>query len=565
MLEPAPAAANDSMLGLLLRLKGRTLFNRLQKAVHEAPVRLSATVLLLVVIWIGFYGLFYLVFRQLRRTPLEATVAIPLLFNVFFIAMLVLLTVSNAIIAYGAIFGRKESAYLLASPLTALDLVTIKFLESLVAASWSLVVLGFPLMMAMADLAQNAMFYWLFLAFFLAFIPIPTALGLVLAWAAARWFPRRLTRGIAAGACVLAIGGTLWALRSLARLGESATEAWLRGFLARMSFVEAAFLPNHWVASGIDHAVQDRYVNALWYLGVTVANAAFLSWLAVRWVAAHFEGAYDRASAGRDASRRHAASASGGLIGTLFFYLPLPLRLIAAKDLRTFFRDPLQWSQLAILFALLGLYLTNTPTLTLRFSGFGWDALVPFLNLSAISLILATFTCRFVFPLVSLEGQNLWLVGLLPVRRGHLLRAKLAFALSVTLLVALSSMLLAATMLNVPATWMLIHLGVTIATCLGLCGLAVGVGARLPMFGETNAARIANGLGGTTNLLLSVTLVMAVLLGIGVASWRSQVAGSLLPPDTWSVLLCLLVMAGAVATGWAALRLGARHLERLEV
>ena len=148
LVEPRP------QLGLLLRVRARGLWNHLCQAVDEAPLRLSASTILVAIIWLGIWYMFYVVFKQLQRTPLEATVAIPLVFNFFFAAMLILLTFSNALIAYGALFRKNESAYLLASPLTPLDVVTLKYTESLVVASWSLILLGMPLMLAMARMAD---------------------------------------------------------------------------------------------------------------------------------------------------------------------------------------------------------------------------------------------------------------------------------------------------------------------------------------------------------------------------------------------------------------------------
>jgi len=352
-------------------------------------------------VWLGLYFLFAGVFLQINRTPLEATVAMPMVFNFFFLAMLAMLTLSNAIIAYSALFSRPEAVYLLTAPLTPRDVVTLKYLESLALSSWSLVLLGLPLMMAMADEAGETVFYVLFIAFFLSFIPIPGALGLLLAWCAARFFPRRAVRWVVLLGAIAAAALVVMGIRTM-QVGDAQAELWLRRFLARMSFVESVFLPNNWVASGIDHAVYRRFSESLLYLGVTLANAMFLSWLAVMIVSGYFDKAYDRASAGRSANRRPASPASGGHAGLVFCYLPRPLRLVAAKDLRTFFRDPLQWSQLVILFGLLALYLTNMPTLRLEFGATNWFLAIPFLNLCAVSLILATFTCRFVFPLVSL-------------------------------------------------------------------------------------------------------------------------------------------------------------------
>ncbi|MBI3835692.1 MAG: hypothetical protein HY287_15310 [Planctomycetes bacterium] len=564
-----PAASDvteTTKVGLLLRTRAIATRNRIATALLEGPVRMLASLVLIGLIWYGLYKLFWAVLFQLHRTPLEATVAIPMVFNFFFVAMLALLAFSNAIILYNSLFSPKEAAYLLTLPLNPRDLITLKYIESLVLASWSLVLLGFPMMFAIVDTAgrPGIELYLAFLAFFLAFIPIPGAMGLLIAWGIARYFPRRLAKAAAIIAGLVLGASIASGFRSLS-LGETATELWLREFLLRMSFLESALLPNHWVASGIDEAVAGHFPESLRYLGVTFVNALFLSWVAVVVVSRDFLTAYDRSSSSRSAGRRTASPASGGVAGLAFFYLPRPLRLIAAKDLRTFVRDPEQWSQLAILFGLLVLYLTNMPNLRLEFSRSGSLLIIPFLNICAVSLILATFTCRFVFPMVSLEGQKLWCLGVFPLQRGRVLRAKFAFALTVTLAAGWTAMTLAAVMLNLSPLWSLIHLAVTAAVCVGLCGLAVGIGARLPSFGQTSAARIANGLGGTVNLLASIALVSLILAGVGIASWRTQsiVDGDL--PDLVALLWCGGAIAFALIVGRTTLRMGERHFERTEI
>lgn len=551
-------------LDLLFRTRARAIANGIRNAIHEAPVRISTAAILIGVIWYGLYRLFEAMLIQLDRTPLEATIAVPMIFNFFFAAMLALLTFSNAIIAYSSLFSKRESAFLLTLPLSPRDLITFKFLESLVLSSWSVVLLGLPLMFAMSTTVDEPTSRILFLAFFIAFIPIPGALGLFAAWSAARFFPRKITRtltGIAAAALAVSL---LAGLRWL-QLSETATEVWLRSFLARMSFVEWALLPNNWVATGIDHAMHAQFSEAFLYLGVTLANAFFLSWLAVTIVSTYFDGAYDRAAAGRTSGRRTASPASGGTAGRIFFYLPLPLRLIAAKDLRTFVRDPAQWSQLTILFGLLVLYLTNMPAFRMQFDASGWLLMLPFMNLCAVSLILATFTCRFVFPLVSLEGQKLWLTGVLPMRRSRLLISKFCFAMTVTLLVAIGALGIAVVLLGLEPIWAGIHLITTVSICFGLCGFSVGLGARLPMFDQTNPARIANGLGGTTNLLASIALVALTLAGVGIATYRSRYNVSGTWPDTQSLLFCASSVVISLTGGLAALYVGARHFEQVEV
>ena len=245
-----------------------------------------------------------------------------------------------------------------------------------------------------------------------------------------------------------------------------------------------------------------------------------------------------------------------GFCEAVFFYLPARLRFLAAKDLRTFLRDPLQWSQLAILFGLMALYLLNLPRFYIDLLGTSWGVLVPFLNLCAVTLILATFTSRFVFPLVSLEGQQLWLIGMLPVPRRRILAAKFAYALTITALVSVTVTVLAAGSLRMHPGWGLLNVLVILGVCVGLCGLAVGLGARLPLFGQLNPGRIANGFGGTVNLIASVALVVAVLAGMSLVATHARPTGPTEPPDPTSVLMVLAVTAIPVATGLAALRLG---------
>jgi hypothetical protein len=120
-------------------------------------------------------------------------------------------------------------------------------------------------------------------------------------------------------------------------------------------------------------------------------------------------------------------------------------------------------------------------------------------------------------------------------------------------------------MLQLDAAWAAIHLAVTVSICFGLCGFSVGIGARLPMFKQKNVARIASGLGGTTNLLASVALVSIVLGTVGYATWRTAGLERDALPDAASLLLC----AGAVflnfLVGTFALRVGSKHFERAEV
>jgi ABC-2 type transport system permease protein len=542
------------------------LRNRLRQAASESPLKVAVGVVFLGAIWFGLYALFNLIFESFDKTPLEGAVVVPVIFNFFFLALLILLGFSNAVIVYGSLFAREEPEFLLAAPVRPTQLVLIKYFESLFFASWALILLGLPLMMAMArSFEEDTAFYLLFLAFFLFFVPIPGGLGLILAWLAARFSPGRGERALILAGAVVLLAAALWSLR-VARSVELVPERWASEFFSRMDFVQAILLPSTWVSRGIEQVLRQRHGLALGYLAVTLANALFVSWVAVQVCGRGFLSTYNRAMAGASSrtSGRQGSDRRANICELPFIYLPTQLRLIAAKDLRTFLRDPMQWSQLAVLFGLMVLYLLNMPRFYRDFADTSWGLLLPFLNLCAVTLMLATFTTRFVFPLVSLEGRQLWMLNLLPLSRGRIMLAKLAYAATVTSPLAIATPLLAARSLDLNWSWSLVHVTASLAACLSLCGLAVGIGARLPLFAERNPGRIANGFGGTVNLVASVSVVLVILAGMALASERVRRL-DLNTPDRTVLLFvggsCLI----ALGVGLLALCLGARHLSRVEV
>jgi ABC-2 type transport system permease protein len=548
-------------LGLLVRVRVAVIRNTIHETMRTQPLRIVGTAGSLLVIWGALYFLLIATFWQVKREALQGIVAVPLMFTFFFLALTGMLAFSTAILCYGSMFRRKETEYLLSGPFLPRDIVIARYLEGLVLASWSLVLLGLPLMMAVASVFKGQWsFYPLFLGLFLMFIPLPGALGLVLAWLIALVSPKTPQRAILFIMGLLIAVGAWWAWGIL-RAPVSANQ-WLRNFYDHVGLLQNALLPHTWVSKGITSAMQGQSGQAAFYLWITVANSLFASLIAVTLVSRGYVPAYARAQVTGSGSARRSGRVIAAVADVLFAYLPRAQRLLASKDLRTFFRDPLQWSQMAILLGLMSLYVSNVQRLWTDLADPRLQLLIGFLNLTAVSLILATFTSRFVFPLISLEGQQLWLLGLLPLSRGRMVFAKFLYALTVTLFVALAVMAVSVYRLQLPTSLAVMYVVAIGSICVGLCGMSIGMGARLPVFTERNPARIAGGFGGTVSLLLSVALVVLSLLGVGVMSLTPG-AGERFT----SSMLGWLTAIVAVNTVSAAIAMlvGIRHFKRLEV
>ncbi len=532
-------AANQTAspgLGLLMMLRARLLRNRLTQVVNQSPIRLLLVIIFMAAIWGALYAIFDNAFVFMRRFE-QSAVAIFYVFDLFFVAMTFLLAFSTAVLIYGGLFGRAEPSFLMAAPLPARSIVAVMFLEALFFASWSLLLLGVPLMMAIGH-AQHLPwdFYLIFIVAFLGFVPIPGAAGLLVAMLVALWVPRMAKRVLFFSGAAVTLLAVLWWGRLWVATADDSTE-WLLGFLAEFEYLKRPLFPPTWVANTIKMAINGQPREAFFYLGVTLANAVFFSWLAVNLVARKLLPAFGRAHSAPNRTRVRTSRLSRWLTRLAFFYLPRRMRMLILKDVRTFLRDPVQWSQLVILFGLMALYLAYLPRV--RPEGFNvpWQGLICFLNYGAITLILSTFTSRFVFPMISLEGRQMWLVGLWPLSRNSVIWAKFFYAVTITALAALAVTALSIRALDLPPTLAAMQLCCTMTTCVGLCGLAVGLGARLPSFRETDSGRIASGLGGTVNLIASVVAVIASVGLFGGICYRMVGSGRLDETDAVSATL----------------------------
>ena len=565
--EARPAPLDSGVhVGTLAGCRAVQLRNTLDQQLRDAPGRTFLVLILLVAIWASLYLLLWQVLRHVHAWGLVGVVADQTLFVHFFLVLAVMLAFSNAILTFSTLYGRDEPAFLLAMPLHARSVVFVKWLESIVLSSWAFLLLGIPLMLAVAHSGPVEWFYYpLFLGHFLGFVTIPACLGLLAAWAVAMWLPRR-PMAVAVTAIMLLLLVAIYWMTNVSDRALDSSEQWLRALFRQIGMIEQPFLPSTWTAKGIVGAMREDVRSSVFYLLVVLGNGAFFTWLTVNILARWWPEAYSRAQRGRLQTTIRSGWVTSLVCTVLFFYLPQKLRRVMRKDLRGFARDAKQWSQMVIMFGLLVIYVLNLRRLPLDLESAHFKSLIAFLNLTTVSLILATFTSRFVYPLVSLESQQLWLVEMLPIRRTTLLFVKFLFALTVTGLSAGFVMALAIGVLELSPSHAWMNMSVCLGVCIGLSGLSIGLGARFPVMGNRNPARIASGFGGTLNLITSMAFVALQMAGVAALAFSELAQTFTFEGELSSrgVQIVYGLFAVSVLVAGGALWSGARHFERLE-
>jgi ABC-2 type transport system permease protein len=499
------------------QLRLRLIRNHTRSLLAVSRLRLLMIFACSALFWVGLFGLFFQGFRFLSTFVKLTNEIIEYIFGMFFLSLLVMLVFSTGIILHTGLFSSREASYLLTTPASSDRIFAYKFTEAMAFSSWGFLLLGSPMMVAYGiTVGAPWPFYVIFFAYLIAFVLIPGGIGAIGAVLVAMFLPRRRKTVLGLGLVIFVCLALLLTFRLMNAPGDVLTRDWMDAVLSRLRFSQNELLPSRWLSKGLIGAAQNHWDDGLFYLMVTSAHAA-LAYLVAAVVARDlYRPAYSRVQGGRSSRRRFGLYGLDTILHRVLFFIPRPVRLLILKDLRSFRRDPAQWSQFLIFFGLLAIYFVNIRNLGYNSRSVYWRNLQGLLNMAVTALILSTFTSRFIFPLMSLEGRNFWVLGLLPLRRDAILWGKFAFASGISLVATEVLVLLSDVMLEVGSTMIAIHVGMVAILCLGLSGISVGLGARLPNLKEDDPSKIATGFGGTLNLLVSLVFISVVIAGLAV-------------------------------------------------
>jgi ABC-2 type transport system permease protein len=178
------------------------------------------------------------------------------------------------------------------------------------------------------------------------------------------------------------------------------------------------------------------------------------------------------------------------------------------RDLRLFFRDANQASQLILVGVLVLLYTTSLQYLPLGDARF--QMVAGFMHLAFQGFVIGGVGVRLAYPLYSLEGQGYWMLQTGPVSKATMLLTRFGLALSFLLPLGLALGYYSPRVIGLDENLTQISLILGLASAIAAAGIGVGLGAAFPRFDASNPAEIPIGIGGF--LYMAIILLHAGLL-----------------------------------------------------
>jgi ABC-2 type transport system permease protein len=562
-----------SAFGAILTAKLRISAHQVASVRNESKLKVGVISVSALLLWLGAFVLFFYGFRALLRFGnrgggefVFGELLLRQSLGILSLSVFLLLIFSNVLVAFSTMYKSKEVVYLLQGPVSFREFFLARFVECVAFSSWSLGFLGSPLLLAYGiSINASPWFYLAALGFFIPYVIIPACIGSVITLVLVRVFPRLKVPVLV----LLGIGTVAGFFLYIRRIIEStriAEDTPITAFFAALERSQSAFLPSYWAAEGVLRAGKVELGAALYFFALLVANAAFALWISAELAQRLFYPGWAYLN-GQDKQR--IKSPDRGPLNAflrLLRWIPQPQGALVMKDIKLFWRDPTQWSQFVIFFGIMAIYMANLRNSSRYYEEEVWRSWIACLNVGSVTLILATLTSRFVFPLVSLEGRRFWILGLAPLSFRQLVWQKFWLSVATTSFFTVGLALLSGYMLQLDPVYYALTVYSVVITNFGLAGLAVGLGTLYPTFTEDNPARIVSGMGGTLNLLVSIgyiTLVVAAQTLI--LQWR--VLERFTSPEMFWVALAAAVAfitALSLACTFVPMRLGLRNLEGRE-
>jgi len=466
-----------------------------------------------VLFWAFIFGVVFRMLKYFRGVPEIGPLLAGKLLGLILVGFFSILLLSNVITALSSFFLARDLDLLVAAPVDWLKLYGAKLLETLVHSSWMVLLMAVPLFAAFGVVFSGGYLFPLVVAALLIpFLIIPAAIGSAVTLLLVNIFPARRTRDILSVIAILTASGIVL----LFRLVRPERFAKPEGFRSLVDFITllrtptSPLLPSEWVQRATMAWLTFKTDLLPWYLLWSSAAAAVVLGALLHWRL--YPQGFSKA---QESAERWAR---GHLMRRVADRLLAPLgvlrRELVLKELRVFFRDTTQWSQLLLLAVLVVVYVFNIKFLPLKGDGmtFFLRNVVPFLNLVLAGFVLASIAARFIFPGVSLEGRTLWLLRSSPMSVRDLLWSKFWVGTLHLLILALVIVGVTNYLLQVSTFMFLVSVITISAMTLALAGLALGFGTLFPQFETENAAQIPTSFGGLLFMMASVAVIGGVVV-----------------------------------------------------
>jgi ABC-2 type transport system permease protein len=434
------------------------------------------------------------------------------LLSMIFITSFALLIFSNILTSLSKLFLSRDLSLIHSLPISTYKLFTARWIDSTVDSSWMVVIYTLPVFIAYGIVYQGGPLFYI--TIFLALVALSitaSAISTLLVICAVIVVPASRMKNIFVFLSILFFVILYISIRFLQPelLVDPEVFDSVLVYITALKTSSSPFLPSTWAYDAIEAALIGSTSDVLFHSALSLSFAGMMVVLIIILADAVYFKGFSKTQTAQIRLVKH-----GTIFGRIFRILPGPIKAFVEKEIKTFFRDQTQWSQLFLIAALVVIYIYNFNVLPLEKSPIKTvylQNLLSFLNMGLALFVLTAIAGRFAFPAVSAEKNAFWLIKSSPSPLKNFLWIK--FVIYYLPLLILSEILIVATNILLQVTPFMMALSTVTVFFLvpGIVSMGIGLGAAYPDFKAENPAQTVTSYGGLVFMILCASYIGIVI------------------------------------------------------
>jgi len=467
--------------------------------------------------WGGTFVIFYRILNYFQKVEGFGDILAYKLLSMSLIIFFSLLIFSAILTSLSKLYLARDLTLVHSMPISREKVFLSRWIESTTDSSWMVFIYSLPIFLSYAVVYKAGPFYYAMVGFnILPFCFIASSISALVVMLAALFLPAGRIRSVFVflGLCLFMLLVLSFRLIRPEKFVNPEQFHSLLLYLRSLESPSSPLLPSTWFFDTLKASLSGSIREALFHTALSWSCAISLLFVTM-WVSGfvYFPGL----SKAQASPKRFLSFMGLRKTGESFFpsILSGPARAFISKEIRTFFRDQTQWSQIFLILALIVIYLYNFSVLPLERSPMKLEYLqnlLSFLNMGLAAFVLSAVSARFVFPAVSLEGEAFWIIKSSPISIRTFLWIK--FFVYFLPLLLLSELLIVVTnlFLHVTPFMMVISIVTIFLMVPGIVSMGIGLGAIYPDFKSENPTQSVTSLGGLTYMTLCIGFIAAIIV-----------------------------------------------------
>lgn len=443
---------------------------------------------------------------------------------IFFVAI----NIGNMVVSFSTLYKSKEVFFLITKPVSFTKIFLIKFLDNFFYSSATLLLIISAVLLGYGYYFNFNFWLYPFILLFmiLPFMLIAGSAGviilLIVLRMSAKWGFKKVISVI--GLFYVAGIISFYFVSNPIKLVERVFDYYphINQYFGFLESSAVKFLPNYWIAESLYWISESRFERAIpyIYLNFLVCIAVFLitlliakKWFYITWLASLKINAELKANFRRK---------------KIFFGFEQKSRLngfdesIVKREFWLFFREPNQWLHLLVMIFLITVFVSSISgidIIILRAYNQYLKTLIYLIVTLFNAFLIASLSLRFVFPLISLEGEALWKIRSAPINFTKLLGKRLLIYFLIIFFIG--QMISFFSNYQFPLQLSVVaQINTSLAT-ITLVSMNFGMGGLFANYKEKNAIRLASSQGASLTFLFTLLylVVLIIILFIPVSGY----------------------------------------------